>query len=220
MTYILHIETATKVCSVAVSKDGECLALKESDGADYTHGEELTVFIQEVISSAKLNVNQLNAISISSGPGSYTGLRIGAACVKGLCYALNIPLIAIDSLECLAALKKNAGMNIAPVIDARRMEVYNAMFTSKLELLKATSADVVDEHSYAEFEPFVLIGDGAEKLQEIWRERNISFDLNCKSSALGQLELAKQKFLAKEFVDLAYWEPFYLKDFLIQKPKK
>lgn len=220
MTYILHIETATKICSVALSRDGESLAVKESDGSDYTHGEELTLFIQEVVQRAGLNLNQLNAISISSGPGSYTGLRIGAACVKGLCYALNIPLIAIDSLQALALLKRNSGLNLAPVIDARRMEVYNAIFTSELDCLKETSADVIDENSYRNYEPLLVFGDGAEKLQDIWKGRNIIFDLNSKSSALGQIELALQKYQAQDFVDLAYWEPFYLKDFLIQKSKK
>ena len=220
MTYILHIETATKICSVAVSKEGQCLALKESDGSDYTHGEELTIFIQEVMSQANLSLDQLNAISISSGPGSYTGLRIGAACVKGLCYALQIPLIAIESLVALAALKRKTGINLAPVIDARRMEVYNAIFTSEHDCLKETSADVIDENSYNGYDPLLVFGDGAEKLQEIWKDRDITFDLHCKSSALGQVEIALEKFNSKDFVDLAYWEPFYLKDFLIQKPKK
>ncbi len=216
MAYILHIETATKVCSVALSRDGELIALKENGGEDYSHGEELTGFIQDVMSTSGVSFKELNAISMSSGPGSYTGLRIGAATAKGLCFALNIPLIAIDSLVSLATLieGKYTDRNISPVIDARRMEVYNCIYTSDLDPLKPISADIIEADSYQMFEPLVVLGDGAEKLKEVWKGRDILFDLDTSASAKGQISLAIKAFRSGDFVDVAYWEPFYLKDFV------
>jgi tRNA threonylcarbamoyladenosine biosynthesis protein TsaB len=163
MNYLLHIETSTKVCSVAISLDGKLIALKESNDLEYSHGENLTLFIAAVLEEASLNLQNLTAISVASGPGSYTGLRIGVSTAKGLCYALGIPLIAVDALYSLAqiASDKHPDINLCPVIDARRMEVFNAIFTNSLETLKVISADVIDEHSYLEFEPFVYFGDGA-----------------------------------------------------------
>lgn len=218
MAYILHLETATKVCSVALSKNGNLISLKEAKEDGYSHGENLTLFIQEVLEKGKIKTTDLDAISLSSGPGSYTGLRIGAATAKGLCYALDIPLIAIDSLTSLAYLAKGKYTdNLCSVIDARRMEVYNLMLSSDLEPLKYVTADVIEENTYSEFGPFVCFGDGAEKLQEIWKHRNVQFDLDIECSARGQVELAFQKFKKKEFEDVAYWEPFYLKDFIVGK---
>lgn len=222
MTYILHIETATKVCSVGLSQNGNLLVLKESDDKAFSHGEDLTLYIESVVKEVGIGINQLAALSIAGGPGSYTGLRIGASTAKGLCYALNIPLIAIDTLTCLAAIaqKKHPGKELCSVVDARRMEVYNRIFDHELRPLKEISADIIDSDTYRQFDPFVCFGDGAEKLQEVWRERNVQFDLSIYSSAKGQVELAYEMYRNSDFVDVAYWEPFYLKDFVAGQKKK
>lgn len=221
MKYLLHIETSTKVCSVALSLDGKLIRVKESNELEYSHGENLTLFIASVLEDSKVSLNDLAAISVASGPGSYTGLRIGVSTAKGLCYALGIPLIAVDALFSLAQLahEKHSDINLCPVIDARRMEVFNAIYTSSLETLKVISADVIDENSYQEFEPFVYFGDGAAKLQEIWKGRNCQIDTTVLASAIGQIPLATLKFQNNEVEDVAYFEPFYLKDFFTpQKP--
>lgn len=221
MKYLLHIETSTKVCSVALSLDGKLIRVKESNELEYSHGENLTLFIASVLEDSKVSLNDLVAISVASGPGSYTGLRIGVSTAKGLCYALGIPLIAVDALFSLAQLahEKHSDINLCPVIDARRMEVFNAIYTSSLETLKVISADVIDENSYQEFEPFVYFGDGAAKLQEIWKGRNCLIDTTVLASAIGQIPLATLKFQNNEVEDVAYFEPFYLKDFFTpQKP--
>lgn len=222
MTYILHLETATKVCSVALSRNGQLVTLTETDDEHYSHGENLTLFIEWVLKDAGIQPSDLSAVSIASGPGSYTGLRIGGATAKGLCFSLGIPLIAIDALTCLAAVgaKKHPGATLCPVIDARRMEVYNCIYSDKLKPLKDISADIIDEDSYRDFEPFVCFGDGAKKLTEVWKERKIEFDLSIKSTASGQVGLAYEMFNQKDFVDTAYWEPFYLKDFVAGQKKK
>ena len=199
--------------------NGQLIALKEIEEDGYSHGENLNCFIEDVLSKASIKINQLSAISLASGPGSYTGLRIGAATAKGLCYALEIPLIAIDALTCLAEQARAFYPNstLCPVIDARRMEVYNLFYHKNGTLLKEISADIIEENSYSEFEPFIYFGDGAEKLQEIWSDKNCSIDSSIKSSASGQVKLAFQKFLEHKFEDVAYWEPFYLKDFIAGK---
>ncbi len=216
MTFILHLETSTKVCSVALSKNGELCALEEMEEDGYSHGENLTIFVERVLAKAGVSVKDLNAISLTSGPGSYTGLRIGVATAKGLCYALKIPLIAVDSLTALAA-QVDSKLTKCTVIDARRMEVYNCFFDSNGKKLKEISADIIDAESYREFEPFVYFGDGAEKLREIWADRNCEINTKIKSSALGQVSITYQKFLNSEFEDVAYFEPFYLKDFIAGK---
>ena len=214
--YILHLETSTKVCSVGLSLNGKLVAIKEIEEDGYSHGENLNCFIEDVLKEAKIKINNLSAISLASGPGSYTGLRIGAATAKGLCYALEIPLIAIDALSCLAEIAREFHPNsiLCPLIDARRMEVYNSICNENGTILKEISADIIDENSYSQFEPFVYFGDGAEKLQEIWKNKNCKIDSTIKSSARGQVKLAYEKFQAQAFEDVAYWEPFYLKDFI------
>lgn len=216
MTFLLHLETSTKVCSVALSKDGEMCALEELTEEGYSHGENLTVFIERVLAKAGITINQLNGISVASGPGSYTGLRIGVATAKGLCYSLKIPLIAIDSLTALAAQVASDKTKCA-VIDARRMEVYNCFFDAQGNKLKAISADIITEDSYREFEPFIYFGDGAQKLTEIWSDRNCEIDASIHSSATGQIKIAFEKFKQADFEDVAYFEPFYLKDFIAGK---
>lgn len=220
--YILHLETATKVCSVALSKNGQLRALKEIEEDGYSHGENLNLFIQNVCEQSQIKLKDLSAISLASGPGSYTGLRIGAATAKSLCYALEIPLIAIDALTCLKELAKEKypNENLCALIDARRMEVYNAFYDKNGKQIKEISADIIDEDSYGEFTPFVCFGDGAEKLKEVWKEKDCVIDGTIKSSAKGQVAVAYRFFLDKEFKDAAYWEPFYLKNFIAGKKKK
>ncbi len=221
-TYILHLETATKVCSVALSLNGQIKQLKEIQEAGFSHGENLTLLIEDALKSEGITAKQLSAVSIASGPGSYTGLRIGVSTAKGLCYALSIPLIAVDALVSIQqnALEKYPNQNIIPMIDARRMEVFAAAFNQNSEVIKSISADILDENSYTEFEPFVACGDGAEKLKDLWKDRNVIFATEILSSAKGQVKLAYQKFEQKAFEDVAYFEPFYLKDFVMNVKSK
>ena len=218
MTRILHIETATKVCSVGLSENGSLIGLKEIEEDGYAHGEQLTILIQDLLKEQNLSTKELSAVSVSSGPGSYTGLRIGGSVAKGICYSMQIPLIGIDALTSLSAITaKKYNQNICAVIDARRMEVYNLISDASLNPLKTITADIITEDSYNQFDPFIVCGDGSEKLQEIWKERNCTFDLDIKSSATGQVEIAFNKFNQGQTEDLAYWEPFYLKDFILGK---
>ena len=212
---LLHIETATKVCSVALSIDGRLVALKESTSDAYIHGESLTLFIEEVFRTAHLKIENLAAVSISSGPGSYTGLRIGVSTAKGLCFALQIPLIQIPTLASLMQLCRNEvpTQNLLAALDARRMEVYSLIQAPDGKILKSLSADTVDENSYSEFEPFVCFGDATFKLKELWANRAVIFKDDIYCSAKGQVELAYTKFKAQEFEDLENFVPLYLKEF-------
>ena len=216
MTYILHLETATKACSVALSLNGEQVALSEVISAEYSHAENLTVFVQKVLDEAQISLSDLGAVSVSSGPGSYTGLRIGVSTAKGFCYALGIPLIAVDALHSLAqqALLRHPGKNLCAMIDARRMEVFSAIYNDSFQLIKPISADILDEKSYSEYGSFVYFGDGAEKSQNCWQQRGVQADLTIFSSAVGQIKEAYRKFRDQEFEDVDYFEPFYLKDFV------
>ena len=220
--YLLHLETATKVCSVALSNNGELVSIRETQEDGYSHGENLNLFIEAVLSEAQISIKDLNAISVASGPGSYTGLRIGAATAKSLCYSLDIPLIAIDALTSLAAIAviKYPNSKLCPLIDARRMEVYNLILDKELNPKKEITADIVDNTSYEEHLPFVYFGDGAAKLENVWTGRNCTSDLTIKCSASGQVQLAFKKFKNQDFEDVAYWEPFYLKDFIAGKKAK
>lgn len=220
--FLLHLETATKVCSVALSKNGELVSIKETQEDGYSHGENLNLFIEAVLSDAEISIKELNAISVASGPGSYTGLRIGAATAKSLCYSLDIPLIAIDALTSLAAIAvlKHPNSMLCPLIDARRMEVYNLILDKDLNARKKITADIIDNSSYEEHLPFVYFGDGAAKLEDAWTGRDCTSDLSIKCSASGQVKLAFEKFRNENFEDVAYWEPFYLKDFIAGKKAK
>ncbi|MEJ6492112.1 MAG: tRNA (adenosine(37)-N6)-threonylcarbamoyltransferase complex dimerization subunit type 1 TsaB [Flavobacteriales bacterium] len=220
--YLLHLETSTKVCSVVLSKNGNEIAKKESNDDAFAHGEKLTLYIQDVMYTAELQIDQLSGVSVSSGPGSYTGLRIGTSTAKGLCYALNIPLLSISSIESLAyeARKMHPDSTICVMIDARRMEVYCGIYSSDSNVLKPISADILDESTYLNFEPFVLVGDGMPKMKEFWSERNIQFEDEVLCSASGQVEKIYYKYINQEFEDLAYFEPFYLKEFYTVPPKK
>lgn len=219
MTYILNIETATKNCSVSLAKDGETIALKELATENFSHAEKLHVFIDEVLSQAKIKLQDLSAVAVSKGPGSYTGLRIGVSSVKGLCYALNIPMVAIDTLESLTHQISVENGILIPMIDARRMEVYSAFFNSKHEVIRETQAEVIDENSYAEISEVIhLVGDGALKLKEILTDEKFVFHDNVIFPSANEMsKLSFEKHKKSDFVDVAYFEPFYLKDFILNK---
>lgn len=213
--YLLHLETATKVCSVALSCDGKLVQLAEIADDDYAHGEQLTLLISKVLDWEGILPAHLSAVSVTAGPGSYTGLRIGVSTAKGLCYALQVPLISIDSLVSMAhlALQKYPEKVVCPMIDARRMEVFSAIYSPELEVLKPISADVLDETTYHDFEPFVYFGDGALKMKALWNGTDKVLDPDLKPSAKGQISLAYTKFLHGEIEDVAYFEPLYVKEF-------
>jgi tRNA threonylcarbamoyladenosine biosynthesis protein TsaB len=227
---ILHIESSTLTCSVAISRNGDIRALQESHDQSYAHSEKLVVYIDEVIKQAELKPSDLDAVCVSKGPGSYTGLRIGVSAAKGLCYGLGIPLLSVGSLESMAHLVKANFENeladvsfLCPMIDARRMEVYMQLFDAGLNQLQAVSAEIIDEKSFAsELEKgrVVFLGDGAAKCKEIIQHTNAIFLDDFKTSASGMIPLAESKFANKQFEDVAYFEPYYLKDFVAGKPKK
>lgn len=223
MGLILCLETATKVCSVSLAKDGEVIDTIDHFSDNYSHAERLNGLLLDLLKQTNTSLNDLDAIAISEGPGSYTGLRIGTSTAKGLCYALDIPLIAVNSLKALAAEKRGQGILICPMFDARRMEVYSAIFDSEMNELEATRAVVIDEISYQNFlanDAVCFVGPGAEKCQEALQHENATFDLSIKVSAKGMVKFSHEKFVRHDFVDLAYFEPFYLKDFIAGTPKK
>ena len=225
---ILCLETATPVCSVALN-DGCCtLALRETEGQN-AHSEKITNFIREVMEVAKINYKQLDAVAVSKGPGSYTGLRIGVSTAKGICYAADLPLMAIDTLEAMAyGMNTKFGSQITendlliPMIDARRMEVYAAIFDANLNKIEDTAALVIDENSFVDLRKdhhLWLFGDGAPKLSKLFENQtNISIVEGFRPSAANMRPLAEKALLNKDFVDVAYFEPFYLKDFIAGKP--
>jgi tRNA threonylcarbamoyladenosine biosynthesis protein TsaB len=227
---ILYIESSTLTCSVAISRNGDILALQESHDQSYAHSEKLVVYIDEVIKQTELKPPNLDAVCVSKGPGSYTGLRIGVSAAKGLCYGLGIPLLSVGSLESMAYLAKTnfenelAGASfLCPMIDARRMEVYMQLFGSSLNQLQAVSAEIIDEQSFSselEKGKIAFFGDGATKCKETIRHSNAIFLDDLKTSASGMIPLAESKFANKQFEDVAYFEPYYLKDFVAGKPKK
>ena len=224
MAYILHIETATKNCSVALSFEGRLLACQELATDGYAHAEKLHVFIDTLLQQANVQFAQLNAIAVSKGPGSYTGLRIGNSAAKGLCFALHIPLIAIDTLAVLAAQAQSVVKEgyIVPMLDARRMEVYSAVYTPQCDLYQAVQAEILDEQSYGTFtDPLYFVGDCQDKLKTVLTQPNFNFIPEVVyPSAKDMLVLSYEKYLNQEFEDLAYYEPFYLKDFLVTVSKK
>jgi tRNA threonylcarbamoyladenosine biosynthesis protein TsaB len=214
---ILHIETATKICSVGLSESGRLLNSIDREPEDYIHGEYLTLFIQEVLEKSHKTLRDLNAISVSIGPGSYTGLRIGLAVAKGLCYGLKIPIVSIETLDSLLEIGKQKYLNdtLCAVLDARRMEVYSKIKSPQGDLLSNASPTIVEGDTFSFCEPFVCFGDGAEKLSELWSGRSIVIDPDIKLSAAGQVHLAIKKYRNKEFEGLAYLKPMYLKEFKI-----
>ena len=224
MSYLLCIETSTTNCSVALCKDGNTIAVKEDNNAGYSHAESLHVFIKELLDAQSVTLEQLSAIVVSKGPGSYTGLRIGVSTAKGLCYALDIPLIAINTLDSLAA--KVSEINdcyIVPMLDARRMEVYTATYTQNYTCVEETKAYILDETSYSELlekQTTIFIGNGVAKFQDICSHPNAQFITQTTPSAAQLCQLGWTKFGQQNFEDVAYFEPFYLKDFVAGVKKK
>ncbi len=222
MAYILNIETATKNCSVSLAHNGETVSLKEINDGGYSHAEKLHEFIKDVIKESKIKITDLDAIAISKGPGSYTGLRIGVSAAKGLCFALNIPLISVNTLKSLAnSVSISNGITI-PLLDARRMEVYSEVFKNN-NSMRNVLAEIIDETSFSEYlneYEVYFLGDGAEKCKEIITHKNANFIDNKFPSAKEMSLLSYEKYKINDIEDVAYFEPFYLKDFLVTKPKK
>jgi tRNA threonylcarbamoyladenosine biosynthesis protein TsaB len=225
MPTILQIETATQVCAVAISIDGKTVAIKE-EAAQNIHAAKLTLFIEEVMKSVGIGYHQLDAVAVSKGPGSYTGLRIGVSTAKGLCFALDKPLIGINTLEMMASgfLAENAnyGGLVCPMIDARRMEVFTAVYTNQLVEFESVNAKIVDEKSFIlELDQHFVtfIGDGAAKCREVLAHQNAHFSTTNYNAAANMSTLAKLAFDQRKFEDVAYFEPFYLKDFVFTTPK-
>lgn len=226
MPLILAIETATEICSVSLIRDNEIIALRESEGNN-EHSALLASFIDEIMHETGLELKQLDAVAVSKGPGSYTGLRIGVSTAKGLCYALNKPLISVATLEAMAfqvIVDEKISTDeilLCPMIDARRMEVYMAVFNSKMEEITAVKAEIIDENSFSGIEKKVFIfGNGAEKCTSVLADNDkIVFLPIVKASAVSVAKLAEEKFRKTHFEDTAYFEPFYLKDFVAGIPK-
>ena len=225
---ILCLETATPVCSVALNSACCTLAMRETEGQN-AHSEKITNFIREVMEEAKIDYPQLDAVAVSQGPGSYTGLRIGVSTAKGICYAADLPLMAIDTLEAMAyGMKDKLGSQIGPddllipMIDARRMEVYASVFDANLNKINDTAALVIDENSFEDLKKdhrLWLFGDGAPKLSKLFENQpNINIIDGFKPSAAYMKVLAERALQQQQFVDVAYFEPFYLKDFIAGKP--
>ena len=233
MALILNIETSTSVCSAALARDGKLVALKE-DKKGMNHATMLSVFIRDILLENQLTPSQLDAVAISMGPGSYTGLRIGVSTAKGICFGANVPLIAINTLQAMSTplttmqevqkqLKDPQSAWYCPMIDARRMEVYTAFFDNNNQQTKEISADIIDENSYVETlnkRELVFFGDGAPKCSDTINHPNAIFIDDITPSAAHMIQLAQEKFNNSEFEDVAYFEPFYLKDFVATVPKK
>jgi tRNA threonylcarbamoyladenosine biosynthesis protein TsaB len=225
MAIVLNIDTSTKLCSVAVAKDGVLLSLKEEYDDNYSHAEKLNVFIEAALAEAKIAFSDLNAIAVSKGPGSYTGLRIGVSTAKGLCFGLGIPLIAIETLKSLsfgASLHPEfiLGSLLCPMLDARRMEVYSQIFDEQLKEVRSIEAQIIDENSFSGSNQKIFIfGDGAQKCIAVLSDSNIHFLPDIQTSAQWMISFSEAKFNEKNFEDVAYFEPFYLKDF-VGGPKK
>ncbi len=232
MAKILNIETSTEVCSVTLAENGKTLFQKENTKG-LRHSELLTVFIQDLFKENKLEMNSVDAVAVSKGPGSYTGLRIGVSVAKGLCYGLKKPLIGVGSLEGMGVYAANhaqdfleeeepAEVLFCPMIDARRMEVYCAIYNAKGEELRPVKAEIIDENSFAEFldkNKVLFFGNGAKKCKEKITHKNARFQGPMFTSARFMQNIAEIKFNKQEFENVAYFEPFYLKDFVATIPK-
>jgi len=222
LSYILNIETATKNCSIALAKEGITVLCKEIAEEGYSHAERLHVFIEEIIKEAGITFQDISAIAVSQGPGSYTGLRIGVSAAKGLSYALNIPLIAVDTLQTLASQVTVSSGLIVPMIDARRMEVYSAIFDKNHSKIRNVEAEIIDENSFENYtETLYFVGDCAEKCKMVLTKENFIFLDEIKYPSAKEMSLLSfEKFQKNDTVDVAYFEPYYLKDFMITVSKK
>lgn len=228
MSLILQIETATQTCSVALAENGELLNVIEKTDRNI-HASNITLFIEELLKLSNKNINDLDAVAVSMGPGSYTGLRIGVSAAKGLCYALDIPLIAVNTLEAMASGFKSKcfsvkpGTLFCPMIDARRMEVYCSVFDGDLKVLQPTEAKIIDGSSFIDVldkHMVYFFGDGAAKCEDVLSLHPNARVIDDSQNSAKDLTLTSfEKFLKKDFVDVAYFEPFYLKDFVAGKKK-
>ncbi len=228
MACIVHIETATDICSVALSENGAILTSEENyEGPN--HNIVLAPYVDKMVSFADSHAIPIDAVAVSCGPGSYTGLRIGVSTAKGLCYGRNLKLISVSTLELLCVplllhredIPENA--LLCPMLDARRMEVYSAIYTRALKTVKEISADIIDEQSYKDYldkQPVVFFGNGAEKIKGVINHPNAIFADNIKPLAKNMLPLAERAFLQSKWEDVAYFEPFYLKEFVATQAKK
>lgn len=202
---------------MSISKEGKTIVLKELNDGNYSHAEKLHKLIEQVVLDAKIELSDLKAIAVSKGPGSYTGLRIGVSAVKGLCFALDIPMISVNTLQSLAlSVSIDKGYKI-PLLDARRMEVYSQVFNDKNEKIRDVHAEIIDSDSFSEFlnaGKVYFFGDGAEKCKEIITHKNAVFIDNKFPSAKEMSVISFEKYLKNEFEDVAYFEPFYLKEFI------
>jgi len=224
MCVILCIETSTKVCSVVLSKNGVIIGKRETHEAHFSHAEHLNLFIRDLLNETALKPENLNAIAVSKGPGSYTGLRIGTSTAKGMCYALDIPLIGVDTLEAMTygAMQSVEADFYCPMIDARRMEVFTAMFNKEKINKEAVNAKVLTKESYDDWYKkgtVAFFGDGSIKWRELTQASNAVFS-EILPSAEWMMPLAQKAYNSKEFVSLPYFEPFYLKDFVAGPPKR
>lgn len=213
---ILCIETASTNCSVAIGRGAEVLALKEDYSRNFSHAERLHIFIQEILEENNIQLEDLDGIAISEGPGSYTGLRIGVSAAKGLCYSLGLPLIAVPTLTSLASQVQEKAI-IIPMMDARRMEVYTAVFDEAGAQIEATSAKILEEDSYASYldrGKVYFIGSGVEKFEKICRHPNANFIHGKLPSAGEMVRIADDKYKKGDLEDVAYFVPYYLKDFI------
>lgn len=223
---ILLLETATSSCSVALSEKGKVIGVKEANERNI-HASHITLFIEELMLKADKKYSDLQAVAVSKGPGSYTGLRIGVSTAKGLCYALDIPLLGIDTLEAMAcSLTQRIDIPdsalLIPMIDARRMEVYTGIYQKDLNMVEAVSANIVDRHSFEQYGPneLFMFGDGSDKFKELFADQPAIKFIDFENSAAHLNDSACRKLQEGDFENLAYFEPFYLKDFLFNKPGK
>lgn len=218
MAVILCLETATTNCSVAVAINGKIAAIREENNLKFSHAEKLHVFISEVLAQANITKTELDAIAVSKGPGSYTGLRIGVSAAKGLCFALDVPLLSISTLEVLANQVKEDNCYIIPLLDARRMEVYSAVFDDAKKQIRPIKAEIVNKDSFEEYineKTTVFLGDGANKFSELCNHKNAIFLEDKYPSAAEMALLAEDKYKKSDTEDVAYFEPFYLKEFML-----
>ncbi len=222
MALILNIETATTNCSVALAKNGKAIAIKEDNSKNYSHSERLHLYIQNVLEQTNLQLKDLDAIGISKGPGSYTGLRIGVSAAKGLCYSLGIPLVSVLTLKSLACQVDIQKGNIVPMLDARRLEVYSAIFDHNYERIRDTQAEILNENSFKDLlnaGDVYFIGSGVEKSKSMIKHKNAHFIEGKLPSAHEMDSLSFENYQNNDFENVAYFEPYYLKDFVAVKRK-
>ena len=228
MACILHIETSTNGCSVAVSEDGQCIFEQAEQAEKGASAERLGTMADEALSFTDSHAIPFDAVSVSCGPGSYTGLRIGVSMAKGICYGRDLKLVAVPTLEllCVPVLLRETIQEenalLCPMLDARRMEVYAALYDRALQEVRPAQADIIDEHSYADYleqHPVWFFGPGAEKCKSVIRHPAAHFVDDVVPLAQNMMPLAEMKFLRQQFADVAYAEPFYLKEYVAAKPK-